>query len=190
MNPDTQLLLNEIQKLSVEQTTIQKQLADQRDLLERRFIEVDESMDKRFKDADAVVEQRIIDSELCQDLHLLNIEKVASDLTEWRRDHKGVVDDLRLRLSKLDKYWTRQVIESAATHVEPGIFTEPPIKSEQYTGTISAGYTAARPSGHGDEVHHRENEFGRVTTYTHSLVTSMDHYPDPPDPPPKSFGIA
>jgi hypothetical protein len=157
MNPDTQLLLNEIQKLSIEKTAIQKQLADQRDLLEQRFVEVDASMDRRFRDADAVVEQQIIDSELCQDQCLLNIEKVASNLTEWRQEHEGIVDDLRLCLSKLDKYWNRQVFESAAANVEPSIFTEPPPQSEQHAGTISAGYTAARPIGHGDDVHHREN---------------------------------
>ena len=32
---------------------------------------------------------------------------------------------------------------------------------------------AARPNGHRVEHHHRENEFGVVTTYTHSPVTGM-----------------
>ena len=104
MNLDTQLLLAEIQKLSADQATIQKQLSDQKDLLERRFIEADEALDKRFSEADAAVEQRIIDSELHQDARLINIEKAASDLTSWRQEHEGIVDDLRLRIGKLDKY--------------------------------------------------------------------------------------
>jgi CHASE3 domain sensor protein len=64
MNPDTQLLLAEIQKLSADQATIQKQLSDQKDLLEGLFVEADEALDKRFREVDAAVEQRIIDSEL------------------------------------------------------------------------------------------------------------------------------
>ena len=104
MNPDTQLLLKEIQKLSVEQATIQKQLSDQKDLLERRFVEADESLDKRFQAADAVVEQRIIDFEHRQDARLSSIEKATSDLNSWHQEHEGVVDDLRLRIGKLNKY--------------------------------------------------------------------------------------
>lgn len=76
MNPDTQLLLKEIQKISLEQATIQQQLSDQKLLLERRFDEVDEAMDQRFKEAESVVEQRIIDSELRQDMY---------DSARWRR---------------------------------------------------------------------------------------------------------
>jgi hypothetical protein len=104
MNPDTQLLLNEIQKLSIEQSVIQKQLSDQRDFLERRFVELDDAMDKRFKEADAVVKQRIIDFELRQDQHLLTIEKAIADIMEWRQEHEGLVDDLCLRIGRLDKY--------------------------------------------------------------------------------------
>jgi hypothetical protein len=68
-------------------------------------MEADESLDKRFKEANTTVEQRIIDSELHQDSRLITIKKAASDLNSWRQEHEGVVDDLRLRISKLDKYW-------------------------------------------------------------------------------------
>lgn len=83
MNPDTQLLLAEIQKLSVAQSATQKQLYEQKDL-ERRFAEADEPLDKRFQEADAIIEQRIIDSELRKDSRLITIEKVTADLTAWR----------------------------------------------------------------------------------------------------------
>jgi hypothetical protein len=187
MNPDTQLLLAEIQKLSIEQSTIQKQLSDQKDLLERRFVEADEALDKRFRDADAAVEQRIIDSELRQDARLINIEKAASDLTSWRQEHEGIVDDLRLRIGKLDKYWNRSVIETAAVHVEPAIFPDPPLKSEQHAAPSPAGYMAARPDGHRVDNHHRENGYGVVTTLTHSPVTGTH---DSSDLPPKLHGTA
>jgi len=104
MNPDIQLLLAEFQKLASAQVVTQKKIDEQTDLLERRFTEADEVLDKRFREADAAVEQRIIDSELRQDARLSSIEKTASDLTSWRHEHEGIVDDLRLRIGKLDKY--------------------------------------------------------------------------------------
>lgn len=193
MNPDTQLLLKEIQKISLEQATIQQQLSDQKLLLERRFDEVDEAMDQRFKEAESVVEQRIIDSELRQDVRLSAVEKTAEDLTSWRQEQEGLVDDLRLRLGKLDKYWNRSVLETASPFTEPGIFpepgvfTEPSLKVEQHAAPSSAGYKAARPIGHRDDLHHRGNEFGVVTTLTHSPVTGMD---DSFANPPKLHGTA
>jgi len=175
MNPDIQLLLAEFQKLASAQVVTQKKIDEQTDLLEQRFTEADEVLDKRFWESDAAIEQRIMDSELCQVARLSSIEKTALDLTSWRQEHEGIVDDLRLRIGKLDKYWNRSMIESAAAHLEPALFTEPPVKSEQHAASASAGYKVARPNGHGVDPHHRENEFGVVTTYTHSPVTGMDN---------------
>jgi hypothetical protein len=187
MNPDTQLLLEEIRKLSVEQTVIQQKLIEQKDFLERRFTEVDDNIDLRFQEAELVVEQRIIDSELRQDVRLQAIEKTTADLGEWRRDHEGVVDDMRLRLGKLDKFWARSVLETASPFTEPGIFTDPNVKSEQHAAPTSAGYQAARPIGHRVDLHHLEDGHGVVTTHVHSPVTGMDALPETP---PRIFGTA
>ena len=111
MNPDTQLLLAEIQKIAADQSNIQKQLSDQRDLLEHRFHEADASLEKWFEEDDATVERRIIDSELRQDSRLTVIEKAASDFVLWRQETEGVMDDLRLKVNKLDKHWDCSVIE-------------------------------------------------------------------------------
>jgi hypothetical protein len=187
MNPDTQLLLAEIQKLAVAQTETQKQLADQGALLERRFLEADEVLEQRFKDAESAVEQRIIDSELRQDTRLVNIEKAAGDLQSWRQEQEGVIDDLRLRLTKLDKYWNRSIADNVT---EPALFNEPPVKLEQHAATSSTGYMAARPNGRRIDNHHREDGYGVVTTLAHSPVTGMANSTDPPDPPPKLHGTA
>ncbi|XP_066323372.1 uncharacterized protein [Miscanthus floridulus] len=159
MNPDIQLLLAEFQKLASAQVLTQKKIDEQTDLLERRFTAADEVLDMRFHEADAAVEQRIIDSKLRQDARLSSIEKTASDLTSWRHEHEGIVDDLRLCI----------------------------VKSEQHAASASAGYKAARPNGHGIDPHHRENEFGVVTTYTHSPVTGTDNSSANP---PKFHGTA
>ena len=56
MNPDIQLLLAEFQKLATAQAVTQKQIAEQTDLLERRFSEAGEVLDKRFREGDTAVE--------------------------------------------------------------------------------------------------------------------------------------
>jgi hypothetical protein len=99
-------------------------------------------------------------------MRLQTIEKATAEITEWRQEHEGVVDDLRLRIGRLDKYWNQSVIVNTAAFIEPGIFTEPPVTVEQYAAPTSAGYTAARPNGHRDEHHHREDDYGVVTTST------------------------
>ena len=144
-------------------------------------------MDQRFKEAESMVEQRIIDSELCQDVRLQSIETMDSDMTQWRQEHEGIVDDIHLRLSKLDKYWTRSVFDAASPFTEPGLFPEPHFRSEQYATPTSTRYQAAWPIGHREELHHREGEYGSVTAYVHSLVTGMD---DPPDTSVKIHGTA
>jgi hypothetical protein len=142
------LLLAEIQKLAAEQSTIQKQLADQRDLLERRIQEADSFMKKLFEESDTAVERHILDSELRQDVCLSVIKQAASE---------GVVDDLRLGIDMLNKNWNRSVVEAT---VEPELILEPPVKSEQHAAPPSAGYTVAWPNGHHVDNNHRENEQG------------------------------
>ena len=61
-------------------------------------------MDQCFKEVESMEEQLIIDSELRQDVCLQSIEAAASDMTQWRQEHEGIIDDIRLRLGKLDKY--------------------------------------------------------------------------------------
>ena len=65
------------------------------------------------------------------------------------------------------------MIETTAVHVESAIFPYPSLKSEQHAAPSPAGYMAARPNRHRVKHHYRENEFGVVTTYTHSPVTGM-----------------
>jgi len=61
------------------------------------------------------------------------------------------------------------------------------MKTKQHASPTSAGYTATRRIRHDDDTHHRENQFGVVSTYTHSPVTIMDPAPEPP---PKLHGTA
>lgn len=170
MNPDMQLLLAEIQKLAAEQSTIQKQLLDQKDHLERPFIEVDASLDKCFEDADASIECHIIDSELRQDSRLAHIEQAASEFNAWCQETEGIIDDLQLRIGKLDKYWNCSKIDAT---VKPTLILEPPVKSEQIATRPPAGFMAARPNRHHVDNHHQENEHEVVTTLTQSPVIGM-----------------
>lgn len=105
MKPDSQLLMAEIKKMFTEHSlSVNKQLADQKDLLEQRFLDADTALEKRFEDVDAVVEQRIIDSELRQGLCLSQIEATAGQFESWRQDTDGAINDLRIEVGKLAKH--------------------------------------------------------------------------------------
>jgi len=146
MNPDMQLLLAEIQKLTTKQSTIQKQLAYQRDLLECRIQEANLSIEKRFDESDTTIERRILNSELRHDARFFVIEKATCE---------GVVDDPHLHICKSDKYWNRSMIQAT---IKPALILETPIKSEQHVAPPPARYMAARPNGHPVANDHRENE--------------------------------
>lgn len=90
------------------------------------FAEVDDSITKRFSDSDLNWERRITDSEVHhsnllselkqrQDSRLLSIEQVAGTLESWRQESEGAVDDLRLKMTELTKYWDRSVLDHAST---------------------------------------------------------------------------
>ena len=68
-----------------------------------------------------------------------------------------------------------------------GIFSAP-APLEQAVQRLSASDVAARLNEHGDDLHNWENEFGVVTTLSHSLVKGMTLAPPPP--PLKFHGIA
>jgi hypothetical protein len=55
-----------------------------------------------------------------------SVEKAIADITKWRQEHEGIINDLRLRIGRLDKYWNRSIIENTVVQTEPGIFTDIP----------------------------------------------------------------
>jgi hypothetical protein len=74
------------------------------------------------------------------------IAKTTGDLEAWHQDSEGAVDDLKLKVNKMTKYWDRSFAGAATT--SPGVFSASPSSLEQTAAPTSAENTAARPSGH------------------------------------------
>ena len=79
MNPETKIILNEIN---------------------RRFNEHDQKWDSRFADQDARLSPQIRDLEQAQEGRMAALEKVTTSLDEWLPSIEGIVDDMKLNISK------------------------------------------------------------------------------------------
>jgi hypothetical protein len=146
MSPEGQLLMNELQRLFKEQTQLlDRRFSDAEHSVEQRIIESETRLDGRLTDSESRLDSIITESKRLQDVRLTTIEKVARDLEAWRQDAAGALDDMRLKVLKLDKAWDRSVIEQSTTTTGL-ISTSPGV--EQTDKPPSAVETAARPSGH------------------------------------------
>lgn len=79
MNPDTQLILDELAK---------------------RFEELDAKWERRFRDVDSHMSQQLADSEHRAETRFSTLEQAAKVFDEWRPEIEGTVDDIRLELGK------------------------------------------------------------------------------------------
>jgi hypothetical protein len=102
------------------------------------------------------------------------IEKTVGGLEAWHHDVEGVLDDMRLKVLKINKQLDRSMIEQSSSG--PGLISSSP-NLELADQHASAGTTAARPNGHGVDNSPRENGFGVVTTLTRSLANGTQSPP-------------
>ena len=79
MNPESKLIIDEIA---------------------RRFTEHDLKWNARFADQDARLSRQIRDLEQAQEGRMVALEKVTASLDGWRPSIEGIVDDLKLDVSK------------------------------------------------------------------------------------------
>jgi len=155
MNPETKLILDEIQKQFTEQTS----------LLDKRFTEAAIGWDQKFSDFESRKDERIS-----------KIESVATALEDWRPSIDGAVDDHKLEVGKLTKHWDRSVREREVGH--PGLLPQ----SELASARLPAGDHASRPNGHHDVNNYRADGYGVVTTLTPPPVKGESTPPPPPLP--------
>ena len=134
MNPETKLILDEIN---------------------RRFNEHDQKWDSRFADQDARLSRQIRDLEQAQEGRMVVLEKVTASLDEWRPSIEGVVDDMKLdisksklEVSKISRNWERAILDQPAT--TSGIFAAVPLAVER----PFIGPPANPPNGHCVDNHH------------------------------------
>ncbi|CAD6260028.1 unnamed protein product [Miscanthus lutarioriparius] len=157
--------------------SVTKRLVDVDDSLNKCLTEVDDSITKRIADSDLSWERRITDSELRQnnliaeaerrqDDRLAGVVKAAGALESWHQESEGDVDDLKLKVDKLTKYWDRSFLDNATAST--GLISPPPSALEQTAARPSAGITAARPSGHHYESTTRVDGIGENSSQSHS----------------------
>lgn len=90
MNPETKLIIDEIN---------------------RRFTEQDLKWDQRFANQESSFTRQIQDLEKAQDARFSALEKVDIDVNEWRASIEGTVDDVRLQVKKLSIGWERASLD-------------------------------------------------------------------------------
>ena len=111
------------------------------------------------------------------------LEKVTASLDEWRPSIEGIIDDMKLdisksklEVSKISRNWERTILDQPATTA--GIFAAVSLAVER----PFVGAPANLPNGHYVDNHHRESGFGVVSTLIHSPVKGMPPFPTPPSP--------
>ena len=83
MNPDTQLILDEISK---------------------RFEEHDKRWDARMRDQESAWNTTFTQFTTGHDSSVAALEHVAADLEDWRPGVEGTLDDLRIEVNKIAKH--------------------------------------------------------------------------------------
>jgi len=113
------------------------------------------------------------------------LEKVDASLDEWRSLIEGIVNNMKLdisksklEVSKISRNWERPILDQPAT--TPGVFTAVPSAVERPFVNAPANL----PNGHCVDNHHRVSGFGVVSTLIHSPVKGMPPFPTPPSPRP------
>jgi hypothetical protein len=108
----------------------------------------------------------ISEAEQRQEKLVATVVKATGALESWRHDVEGEVDDLKLKMSKLTKYMDRSVFDNSPASI--GLISSSPQLPEQTAACSSAGNTAARPSGHHDDMTPRVDGEGGKLPLTHS----------------------
>jgi hypothetical protein len=140
MNPDTQVILDEIA---------------------RRFTDHEAKWDRRLSGQDSRWAATFTDFAKDQKTCVQALENASGVFEEWRLSMEGVVDDLRLEVGKVSKHWERDVVDKSTAMM--GVLAPTPPAAER----PSAGATANSPHGHRFEMCNREDGFGSVTTLLH-----------------------
>jgi hypothetical protein len=140
MNPDTQVILDEIA---------------------RRFSEHDVKWDRCLTEQESRWDAAFSDFTKGQERRVQALEQNTSLIADWRSSMEGVVDDLRLEVGKVSKNWERAVVDKS-TSMAGVLAPSPPVVERP-----AARFTAEPPHGHHIELFTEEDGFGSVTTLLH-----------------------
>ena len=159
--------------------------------ISKRFADFDDDISKRFADSNLNWERRITDSEMRQtslitaseqrqESRVNTITTATGSLESWRQESEGEFDDLKLKMTKLTKYYDRSVLDNPRASL--GVISFGPSSVEQTAAPTSAGVSAARPSGHGASLTTRVDGVEGNFSPTHSPANGMNTIPHTPLP--------
>ena len=131
------------------------------DEMQQRF---SDELRKGFSEHDEKWDRRFIDLELSQGPRLDRLENAAQVFDEWRPRIEATVDDVKLELGKVTRFWDRSFRERAVP--EPPIFPTPQSATEH----LPAPTGADGPAGHRVETQYWDEGFGSVLIHTHVPV--------------------
>jgi len=101
------------------------------------------------------------------------LEDAAQVFDEWRPHIEATVEDVRLKLGKVTRFWDHSFREHVVP--EPPIFPTPQSAMER----LPAPTGADGPAGHCVETQHRDAGFGSVLIHTHILVKGAYSHSSP-----------
>ncbi|CAN6166876.1 unnamed protein product [Urochloa humidicola] len=202
MNPDTKLILDEINKkfdekfgefeskwgsrFSESEGKLESRLKETEEKLKNQFSEAEERMESRISKADDQWERRFADLSIAQESRVSALERAASSFDDWRPDIEGTMDDIRLEVNKISKNWERALLHPR--HPDAPVLPTPVLPTQEASPQVierpSAQNEASRPYGHHANNFTREDGFGSVSTWIHSPAKGMT-IPQPP----KSHGF-
>jgi hypothetical protein len=187
--------------LTAHQAAATSAVANSAAALEQRLA----SLEASYVDRDTEYANRLSELESLRVAHLADdgenrmaaLEKSMADLAAWRPDMEGVLDDVRLRVEKIDSKCDRVVFDNTPHSV--GLLRSPaPASATTASASAVSGVDISLPKGPGVEPTTRDIASGFVTTWTHipamgkPLPTPPSYAPGfvfpPPPPPPPNLG--
>jgi len=141
------------------------------DEMQQRF---SDELRKGFSEHDEKWDRWFLDLEHSQGAWLDRLEDAAQVFDEWRPRIEATVDDVKLELSKVTRFWDRSLRERVVQ--EPPIFPSPQSATERSPAPTDAD----GPAGHRAEHHYQDEGFGSVLIHTHVPVKGTLSHPLPP----------
>lgn len=128
------------------------------DEMQQRF---SDELRKGFSEHDEKWDRRFLDLEHSQGARLDRLEDAAQVFDEWRPRIEATVDDVKLELGKVTRFWDRSLRERGVQ--EPPIFPSP--QSAMERSPAPPGVDG--PAGHRVDPTTRDDGFGSVLIHSH-----------------------